>query len=128
MVQWVTPSNHCNPVPHLARLPVPDLAIGITADAAHLSLWSELCQGTFASRTLAGPLPSPRQRLRDSGILQWIHSMRKKRNVNLDKIKKSFPDGSDSKESTCNAGDMGLVPGFSSRVLHCMANHCSIFT
>ena len=66
MVQWVTPSNHCNPVPHLARLPVPDLAIGITADAAHLSLWSELCQGTFASRTLASPLPSPRQRLRDS--------------------------------------------------------------
>ena len=72
-----------------------------------------------------------RQRLRDSGILQWIHSMRKKRNVNLDKIKKSFPDGSDSKESTCNAGDMGLVPGFSSRVNtleESMANHCSIFT
>lgn len=25
MAQWVTPSNHCNPVPHLAWLPVPDL-------------------------------------------------------------------------------------------------------
>ena len=23
----------------------------------------------------------------------------------------SFPDGSDSKESTCNAGDPGLIPG-----------------
>ena len=22
-----------------------------------------------------------------------------------------FPDGSDSKESTCNAGDLGLIPG-----------------
>ena len=23
----------------------------------------------------------------------------------------SFPGGSDSKESTCNAGDLGLIPG-----------------
>ena len=23
----------------------------------------------------------------------------------------SFPDGSDGKESTCNAGDLGLIPG-----------------
>ena len=22
-----------------------------------------------------------------------------------------FPDGSDGKESTCNAGDLGLIPG-----------------
>ena len=26
-------------------------------------------------------------------------------------IKAYFPDGSDSKESACNAGDLGLIPG-----------------
>ena len=25
---------------------------------------------------------------------------------------KGFPGGSDSKESTCNAGDLGLIPGW----------------
>ena len=44
--------------------------------------------------------------------------------------KKSFPDGSDSKESACNAGDMGLFPAFSYRedtLEESMATHCSIF-
>ena len=31
-----------------------------------------------------------RQRLRDSGILQWIHSMRKKEKINLKKKKASL--------------------------------------
>ena len=26
-------------------------------------------------------------------------------------IRAGFPDGSDSKESACNAGDLGLIPG-----------------
>ena len=26
-------------------------------------------------------------------------------------VKEGFPDGSDSKASTCNAGDLGLIPG-----------------
>ena len=30
--------------------------------------------------------------------------------VNL-KVTTDFPDGSDSKESNCNAGDLGLIPG-----------------
>ena len=27
-------------------------------------------------------------------------------------ISKGFPGGSDCKESTCNAGDLGLIPGW----------------
>ena len=27
------------------------------------------------------------------------------------KLKKGFPGGSDGKESVCNAGDVGLIPG-----------------
>ena len=26
-------------------------------------------------------------------------------------VRVGFPDGSDDKESTCNAGDLGLIPG-----------------
>ena len=47
-----------------------------------------------------------------TGFLPYIFEMLK-----LKKKKKSitvlmgFPDGSDVKESTCNAGDLGLMPG-----------------
>ena len=70
-----------------------------------------------------------RQRLRDSGILQCIHSMRNKEKIKLKK-KKSFLDSSDSKESACNEGNMGLILGFSSTedtLEESMATHCSIF-
>ena len=39
---------------------------------------------------------------------------------------KSFPDGSDSKESACNAGDLGLVLGLGRFLEKGMANHSSI--
>ena len=32
-------------------------------------------------------------------------------NLNVLSYLKSFPDDSDGKESTCNAGDQGLIPG-----------------
>ena len=31
--------------------------------------------------------------------------------VTVGTMKQSFPDGSDCKESACNAGDRGLIPG-----------------
>ena len=37
-----------------------------------------------------------------------------------------FPDGSDSKESVCNAGDPGLVPGSGKPLEKKMATHSSI--
>lgn len=55
MVQWVTPSNHCNPVPHLAWLPVPDL--GPLASLLMLPIFP--CGLSFAKGPLPqGPLPA----------------------------------------------------------------------
>ena len=31
--------------------------------------------------------------------------------IEADKVIESFPGGSDDKESTCNVGDQGLIPG-----------------
>ena len=38
-----------------------------------------------------------------------------------------FPGGSDDKESACNAGDSGSIPGLGSSPEKEMATHCSIF-
>ena len=40
----------------------------------------------------------------------------------------SFPGGSDGKESTCNAGDLGLIPGLEEPLEKGMATHSRIFT
>ena len=40
----------------------------------------------------------------------------------------SFPGGSDGKESTCNAGDLGLIPGLEEPLEKEMATHSRIFT
>ena len=37
-----------------------------------------------------------------------------------------FPDSSDSKESACNVGDLGLVPGWGRSPGEGMATHSSI--
>ena len=37
-----------------------------------------------------------------------------------------FPGGSDGKESTCNAGDLGLIPGLGRSLEEGMAMHSSI--
>ena len=37
-----------------------------------------------------------------------------------------FPGGSDSKESTCNAGDLGSIPGWGISPEEGMATHSSI--
>ena len=49
---------------------------------------------------------------------------------NLILKKESFLDSSDSKESACNAGNRGLILGFSCRedtLEESMATYCSIF-
>ena len=38
-----------------------------------------------------------------------------------------FPHGSDGKESACNAGDLGLIPGGEGPLEEAMATHSSIF-
>ena len=37
-----------------------------------------------------------------------------------------FPDGSDSKESACSTGDLGLIPGWEDPLEEGMATHSSI--
>ena len=37
-----------------------------------------------------------------------------------------FPGGSDGKESTCNVGDLGLIPGWEDHLEEGMATHSSI--
>ena len=37
-----------------------------------------------------------------------------------------FPGGSDSKETICNAGDLGLIPGLEDTLEEGMATHSSI--
>ena len=43
----------------------------------------------------------------------WAWLKKKKRRCNIKLVTSSLvsPGGSDSKESTCNAGDLGLIPG-----------------
>ena len=38
----------------------------------------------------------------------------------------SFPGGSDSKESTCNAGDLGSIPGLADALEKGMATYCCL--
>ena len=40
--------------------------------------------------------------------------------------RKGFPGGSDSQESVCNAGDLGLTPGQEDALKKGMATHSSI--
>ena len=47
-------------------------------------------------------------------------------NLNVLSCLKSFPDDSDGKESTCNAGDQGLTPGLGRSPREGMATHSSI--
>ena len=37
-----------------------------------------------------------------------------------------FPGGSDGKESACNVGDLGLIPGWEDSLEEAMATHSSI--
>ena len=46
--------------------------------------------------------------------------------MNLYIFKAGFPGGSDGKESTCNVGDLGSIPGLEDPLEEGMATHSSI--
>ena len=46
---------------------------------------------------------------RDIILLTWVQII--KAMVSLSWVLESFPGGSHNKESACNAGDLGLIPG-----------------
>ena len=41
---------------------------------------------------------------------------------------RGFPGGSEGKESSCNAGDLGLIPGWEDALENRMSTHSSILT
>ena len=41
-------------------------------------------------------------------------------------VTRGFPGGSDGKESVCNVGDLGLIPGWERSLEKGMATHCRI--
>ena len=45
---------------------------------------------------------------------------------NVFKLEWGFPCGSNGKESTCNVGDLGLIPGWEDPLEEGMATHSSI--
>ena len=72
-----------------------------------------LLQGIFPTQGSNPGLPHCRQALyhlshQESPTMGKMHSNSHFKNEYLGT---SFPDGSDGKESTCNAGDLGLNPG-----------------
>ena len=46
--------------------------------------------------------------------------------MNTDRGLDGFPDGSDGKESACNAGDLGLISGLGRSLEKGMVTHSSI--
>ena len=62
------------------------------------------------------------------GVTQsWTQLKRLSSISSSSKLQVSFPGGSDSKESACNVGDLGLIPGSGNSVEKGMATHSSIF-
>ena len=57
------------------------------------------------------PLFSPHLQYRRPQFDSWVGKFPEKRDRLPTPVFMAFPGGSDSKESTCNAGDLGLVPG-----------------
>ena len=57
--------------------------------------------------------------------LQEIFLQQKQQNTNI-KATEGFPGGSDGKESTCNEGDLGSIPGQGNPLEKGMANKSSV--
>ena len=60
----------------------------------------------------------------------WIQSLGQEDLLRRDRLPipvfLGFPCGSDGKESTCNVGDLGLIPGWEDPLEEGMATHSSI--
>ena len=83
-------------------------------------------------RTLSA---EPTQRLRPAGLLLKLNpplypnAKLNLRDRVLGKIERmGLPGGSDDKESTCNAGALGLIPGWGTSLEEGMATHFRILT
>ena len=63
---------------------------------------------------------------RRSQFNAWVRKTPWRRDKLPIRISLGFPDGSDAKESTCNVGDLGLIPGLGRSPGGGHGNHCSI--
>ena len=61
-------------------------------------------------------------------IVAWVDNSSSNMSNSLGKVGKKigFPGGSDGKESTCNVGDLGSIPGLGRALEEGMATHSSI--
>ena len=73
------------------------------------------------------PLFSPHLQYRRPQFDSWVGKFPEKRDRLPTPVFTAFPGGSDSKESTCNSGDLGLkILGQKDPLEKGMATHCSI--
>ena len=49
--------------------------------------------------------------MQETPVQSWVRKIPWRRNMLPTPIFLGFPGGSDGKESTCNVGDLGLIPG-----------------
>ena len=66
------------------------------------------------------------QKCRRPWFNSWVGKFLRRRDRLPTPVFLGFPGGSDSKESTCNAGDLGSIPGLAGPVEEGMATHSSI--
>ena len=73
----------------------------------HLMSTADLLEKTLKLRKIKGKKRRGQQRI------QWLNSITDSMNMNLSKLweRVGFPCGSAGKESACNAGDLGSIPG-----------------
>ena len=73
----------------------------------HVMQRADSLERTLILGKIQGKRRSQQQKIR------WLESISNSMDMNLRKLREiwGFPGGSDGKESACNAGDPGLIPG-----------------
>ena len=74
---------------------------------SHVMQRADSLERTLILGKIQGKRRSQQQKIR------WLESISNSMDMNLRKLREiwGFPGGSDGKESACNAGDPGLIPG-----------------
>ena len=62
----------------------------------------------------------------EGGGMDWQFEISRCKLLHIGWINRGFPDGSDSKESACNPGNLGLIPGSGRSPGGGMATHSNI--